>query len=188
MADFSIQISAFSKKKFKLFQYFFSSNFDFVSLPWGHMRSHKKCGPDRFSRFDVYFLQTDRQSTYIYRYIFQTYSRHPGEPGSIPFSLKPDLSPHAPHHPHPLQDKEHPEDYSTDPLITSEDHLKEYDLDYVDEEEIDQFNEIEDEEEYNDEGLGKDQEIEAAEPNRIAKLQIIVIIKGTVHLFGFFHG
>ena len=73
-------------------------------------------------------------------------------------------------------------------MITSEDHLKEYDLDYVDEEEIDQFNEIEDEEEYDDEGLGKDQKVEAAEPNRIAKLQIIVIIKGTVHLFGFFHG
>ena len=121
------------------------------------------------------YKQTDKPNLYID--IFQTYSRHPGEPGSIPFSLKPDLSPHAPHHPHPLQDKEHPEDYSTDPLITSEDHLKEYDLDYVDEEEIDQFNEIEDEEEYDDEGLGKDQEVEAAEPNRIAKLQIIVIIK-----------
>ncbi|XP_023322082.1 leiomodin-3 [Eurytemora carolleeae] len=105
--------------------------------------------------------------------------RHPGEPGSVPFSLQPDLSPHPPHHPHPLQDKEHPEDYSTDPSITSGDYLKEYDLDDVDEEEIEQFNEIEDEEEeeYDDEGLEKDQEVEASEPNRIAKLQIIVRIK-----------
>ena len=26
------------------------------------MMSHKKCGPDRFSRFDVYWIQTDRQT------------------------------------------------------------------------------------------------------------------------------
>ena len=25
--------------------------------------SHKKFGPDRFSRFDVYWIQTDRQTT-----------------------------------------------------------------------------------------------------------------------------
>jgi len=43
-------------------------------------------------------------------------------------------------------------------LITSEDHLKEHDLDYVDEDEIDQFNEIEDKEEYDDERLEKDQQ------------------------------
>jgi len=24
--------------------------------------SHKKCGPDRFSRFDVYWIQTDKQT------------------------------------------------------------------------------------------------------------------------------
>ena len=30
--------------------------------------SHKKFGPDRFSRFDVYWIQTDRQAKFIYRY------------------------------------------------------------------------------------------------------------------------
>jgi len=30
--------------------------------PWGHTRSHKKFGPDRFSRFEVYWIQTDRQT------------------------------------------------------------------------------------------------------------------------------
>ena len=41
------------------------------------MMSHKKFGPDRFSRFDVYWTQTDkqtnrqtdRQAKFIYRYI-----------------------------------------------------------------------------------------------------------------------
>ena len=35
--------------------------------------SHKKFGPDRFSRFDVYWIQTnrqtDRQAKFIYRWI-----------------------------------------------------------------------------------------------------------------------
>ena len=30
-----------------------------------HVRSHKKYGPDRFSRFDIYRLQTNRQENYI---------------------------------------------------------------------------------------------------------------------------
>ena len=33
-----------------------------LNLPWGHARSHKKFGPDRFSRFDVYWLQTNKQT------------------------------------------------------------------------------------------------------------------------------
>ena len=37
------------------------------------MTSHKKFGPDRFSHFDVYWIQTDRQTPrqakIIYRYI-----------------------------------------------------------------------------------------------------------------------
>ena len=38
----------------------------------GHVMSHKKFGPDRFSRFDAYWIQTDRQKTnrqakFIYR-------------------------------------------------------------------------------------------------------------------------
>jgi len=36
--------------------------------------SHKKFGPDRFSRFDVYWIQTDRQTDrqakFIYRFRF----------------------------------------------------------------------------------------------------------------------
>ena len=33
----------------------------------GHVMSHTKCGPDRFSRFDVYWIQTNRQAKCIYR-------------------------------------------------------------------------------------------------------------------------
>ena len=53
------------------FQNFQKSNFDrgkflkillFINLPWDHMMSHKKFGPDRFSRFDVYWIQTDKQT------------------------------------------------------------------------------------------------------------------------------
>jgi len=32
----------------------------FINLPCGHVMSHTKFGPDRFSRFDVYWIQTDR--------------------------------------------------------------------------------------------------------------------------------
>ena len=66
------------------FQNFQKSNFDggkflkirsSINLPWGHVMSHKKFGPDRFSRFDVYWIQTnkhpnkqtDRQAKIIYR-------------------------------------------------------------------------------------------------------------------------
>ena len=34
--------------------------------------SHKKFGPDRFSRFDVYWIQTNRQGKFIYRYTVRT--------------------------------------------------------------------------------------------------------------------
>ena len=40
----------------------------FINLPCGHMMSHKKIGPDRFICFDVYWIQTDRQAKFIYRY------------------------------------------------------------------------------------------------------------------------
>ena len=33
--------------------------------------SHKKFGPDRFIRFDVYWIQTDRQAKFIYRCVHQ---------------------------------------------------------------------------------------------------------------------
>ena len=31
-----------------------------MNLPCGHVMSHKKFGPDRFSRFDVYWIQTNK--------------------------------------------------------------------------------------------------------------------------------
>ena len=41
------------------------------NLPW--VSSNMKFGPDRFSRFNVYWIQidkqTDRQAMHIYRYI-----------------------------------------------------------------------------------------------------------------------
>ena len=37
----------------------------FINLPWVHVRSHPKFGPDWFSRFDVYWTQTGKQSIYL---------------------------------------------------------------------------------------------------------------------------
>ena len=37
----------------------------FHKLPWGHVRSHKKIGPDQFSRLLDTNGQTDKQSMYI---------------------------------------------------------------------------------------------------------------------------
>ena len=38
----------------------------FINLPWGHVKSHTKFGPDRFSRFDfIGYKQTNRQAKYI---------------------------------------------------------------------------------------------------------------------------
>ena len=33
-----------------------------MNLPSGHVMSHKKFGPNRFSRFDVYWIQTNKQT------------------------------------------------------------------------------------------------------------------------------
>ena len=52
------------------FQNFQKSNFDggqflkirSTNLPWGHARLHKKIGPDRFSRFDFFWIQTNKQT------------------------------------------------------------------------------------------------------------------------------
>jgi len=47
------------KKPLKhMFKIFFLS---FINLPCGHVMSLKKFGPDRFNRFDVYWIQTNRQ-------------------------------------------------------------------------------------------------------------------------------
>ena len=40
----------------------------FMKLPWGQVMSHKKFGSDRFSRFDFYWIQTNRQTSQIYIY------------------------------------------------------------------------------------------------------------------------
>ena len=44
-----------------------------INLPWGPLRPHTKFGPDRLSRFDVYWIQTnkqtDRQAKFIYRFV-----------------------------------------------------------------------------------------------------------------------
>ena len=37
----------------------------------GSLEVPQKIGPDRFSRFDVYWIQTDKQSIYISRYIYK---------------------------------------------------------------------------------------------------------------------
>ncbi len=41
-----------------------------IKLPWGHVRPHKECGPDRLSRFDVYQLQTNKQTSRDYNFIY----------------------------------------------------------------------------------------------------------------------
>ena len=46
----------------------------FKNLPWYHMMSHKKFGPDRFSRFDVYWIQTDRQTDRQAKFIYRLQS------------------------------------------------------------------------------------------------------------------
>ena len=109
------------------------------------------------------------------------FSRHPGEPDSKPFSLGsnlPDfLNPHPRSHPtHPLQDREHPPDYSTDQSIVFAEQFIDYDL-----ENVDQLNEIEDGEEEeeqeaeDEEGLDdtvvKDQDVDITELNRSANLK-----------------
>ena len=67
MAVFSSLNSAFSKKRIpNVFSVFFVLFGWYRNLPWGYMRSSTNFGPDRFSRFDVYWIRTDRQTKYIY--------------------------------------------------------------------------------------------------------------------------
>ena len=33
-----------------------------INLPWGHVRSHTKFGLDGLFRFDVYWIQTNKQT------------------------------------------------------------------------------------------------------------------------------
>jgi len=57
--------------KLKTFKTHFLKFLSFINLPCGHVMSHKKIGPDRFSRFDVYWIKTNRhpnrQAKFIYR-------------------------------------------------------------------------------------------------------------------------
>ena len=57
----NVQKSKFEKSKFLEIR---SS----VNLPWGHARSRNKFGPDRFSRVDVYWIQTNKQTSKVYIY------------------------------------------------------------------------------------------------------------------------
>ena len=36
--------------------------FSSINLPWGHVRFYKNFLPDQFSRFDVYWKQTNKQT------------------------------------------------------------------------------------------------------------------------------
>ena len=62
--------------KIKTFKHKFLKFLSFINLPWAYVMSHKKFGPYRFSRFDVYWIQTnkqtdrqtDRQAKFIYRW------------------------------------------------------------------------------------------------------------------------
>ena len=58
MVDFSVRFGAFQLFYSILFFQFWW----FINLPWDRGRSHKKFGPDRFFPFDVYWMQTDRQT------------------------------------------------------------------------------------------------------------------------------
>ena len=44
----------------------------FHKRSWGLVRSNSKFGPDRFSRFDVYLIQTDGQTSKVYNIEKQT--------------------------------------------------------------------------------------------------------------------
>ena len=73
LVDFSCRICVISKKikNYDYFLKFFSPILMFHKSSLCHVRSHTNFGPDRLSRFDVYQLQTnkqtDRQAKYIYR-------------------------------------------------------------------------------------------------------------------------
>ena len=55
-------------KKSQYFQFLCS-----INLPVGHVRSHTIFGPDLFSRFDVYWLQTNKQTDTPNLYIDTVY-------------------------------------------------------------------------------------------------------------------
>ena len=50
----------------------------FINLTWGHLRYHTKFESDRFSHFDVYWKQTNRQTDKLNLYILyiQSYNQN----------------------------------------------------------------------------------------------------------------
>ena len=48
--------------KWKTFKTHFFKILSLVNLPCGQVMSHKKFGPDRFSLFDVYWIQANKQT------------------------------------------------------------------------------------------------------------------------------
>ena len=59
-ANFIIFFAHFQNFTKKTFKHKFFKFWSFINLSWGHVGSHTKFGPDRFSRFDVYWIQTYR--------------------------------------------------------------------------------------------------------------------------------
>ena len=64
LVDFSCRICVISKKikNYDYFLKFFSPILMFHKSSLCHVRSHTNFGPDRLSRFDVYQLQTNKQT------------------------------------------------------------------------------------------------------------------------------
>ena len=56
--------------KLKTFKTHFFKILIILKPSCGHVMSHKKIGPDQFSRFGVYWIQTNRQAKFIYRYVY----------------------------------------------------------------------------------------------------------------------
>ena len=56
---FSFRIGAFSKNIQNFVPGIIFPILICHNLPWGHVRSHNKISPDRFSRYYVYWIQTD---------------------------------------------------------------------------------------------------------------------------------
>ena len=48
-------------QEFKFLKHIFKC-LSIINLPCGHVMSHKKFGPDRYSRVDVYWMQTNKQT------------------------------------------------------------------------------------------------------------------------------
>ena len=68
LADFSLELVHFQKK---MFQNLFLPILTFHEPFLGLVSSHKKIGPDRFSRYDAYRLETNKQADTQAKYILK---------------------------------------------------------------------------------------------------------------------